>query len=328
MIEVSKLTKRFDDFTAVDEVSFTVDKGETLILLGPSGCGKTTTLKMINLLIEPSAGTVRIAGTDVRKRRARELRKHIGYVIQNVGLFPHYTVAQNIATVPKLLKWDRQKIRDRSRELLEMLDMPPDEFLQRYPQELSGGQQQRVGLARALAADPPVILLDEPFGALDPLTRVQIQKEFKKLETIITKTLVMVTHDVFEAVELGDRICLLKKGQVQQFGTPKELLFSPANPFVTEFFEANRFQLELKVMTLEDIVPELERRETAGGEIHEFREDTNLLHVLETMDRSAARDLTLRVTDADDRPIVDTTLDRAMAAFYRQKARMGQSQGA
>lgn len=236
MIEVSNLTKTFNGKVTVDNISFSVSKGETFVMLGTSGCGKTTTLKMINRLVEPSSGRITINGKDIRDENPEILRRHIGYVIQSIGLFPHYTVEQNIEIVPRLLKWEKEKIKKRIAELLELLGLPPSEFLKRYPHDLSGGQKQRIGLARALASDPPLVLLDEPFGALDPITRKQIQKEFKSLESILNKTMILVTHDIQEAVLLGDRVCLMRGGKIEQIGKPDELISSPANSFVKEFF--------------------------------------------------------------------------------------------
>lgn len=244
MIEVKNLSKSFNGKIAVDNISFIVGEGETFVLLGTSGCGKTSTLRMINCLVEPTSGEIKINGKNIREKRPEDLRKQIGYVIQSVGLFPHYTVEENIAVVPKLLNWNRKEISNRVYSLMEMIGLPPNEFVKRYPHELSGGEKQRVGLARALAADPPVVLLDEPFGALDPITRRQIRKEFITLESLLKKTMVLVTHDVFEAFELGEKICIMDNGKIQQIGTQKELLFNPANLFVKTFFEADKKYLE------------------------------------------------------------------------------------
>ncbi len=271
MIEAIELTKEYNGVTVVDKVCFQVLVGETLGLIGTSGCGKTTTLKMLNRLIDPTSGQVLIAGHDVLTRKPEPLRQSIGYVIQNTGLFPHYTVAENIAVVPQLLKWKEKKISRRTAELLQLVGLAPDKFARRYPHELSGGQQQRVGLARALAADPPIILLDEPFGALDQITRRQIQKEFKQMGSLIQKTMVLITHDVFEAVTLCDRICLMDKGKVQQIGTPKELIFRPQNQFVRDFFQVYLFQLKLQVTTLQDLTPWLQPKATVTGKFQEYQ---------------------------------------------------------
>lgn len=241
----------------VKDVSFTVGPGEVLVLLGTSGSGKTTTLKMINKLVERDGGKIVIQGEDTDTLTPFELRRRIGYVIQSIGLFPHYSIAQNIAIVPELLGWDKGKVRDRVHQLLEMMNLPA-ELLSRRPHQLSGGQQQRVGIARALAGDPPLILMDEPFGALDPITRQELQNEFKKLEGGLNKAIVLVTHDIMEAVSLGDRICILHHGEVQQIGTPRELIFRPANAFVTEFLGQHRLQLEMSVVLLRHLTPFLE----------------------------------------------------------------------
>ena len=252
MIAVTEISKRYEGKPVVNQVSFEVKEGQNLILLGTSGSGKTTVLKMLNRLIEPSSGMICLDGQDVRSMPVESLRRNMGYVIQQSGLFPHYTVRENIALVPKLLRWSAADIRRRTDELIQLVGLSA-EFLSRYPAELSGGQQQRVGIARALAANPPIILLDEPFGALDPITKQQIVEEFTTLETLKEKTVVMVTHDVFEAITIGDTICLLDQGKVQQIGTPHELLFSPANDFVRSFFDAQRFRLELQIVRLQEV---------------------------------------------------------------------------
>jgi osmoprotectant transport system ATP-binding protein len=255
MIELSSVSKKYEgEVTAVDQLSFTVRKGETFGLVGTSGCGKTTTLKMINRLIEPTSGEITINETPNTQQPPEQLRRGIGYVIQNVGLFPHYSVEENIAITPELLGWDASRITKRSRELLHLVGLNPDQMAGRNPADLSGGQQQRVGLARALAADPAIILMDEPFGGVDPITKEQIQKKFKELLRRMEKTVVLVTHDVFEAFDLCDRLCLMDQGQAQQTGTLRELLFHPANSFVLSFFDEHRLQLQMMSVTVEDIL--------------------------------------------------------------------------
>ncbi|UUI83710.1 choline ABC transporter ATP-binding protein OpuBA [Bacillus halotolerans] len=224
---------------AVNSVNLEIEKGEFICFIGPSGCGKTTTMKMINRLIEPSAGQIFIDGENMMEQDPVELRRKIGYVIQQIGLFPHMTIQQNISLVPKLLKWPEQQRKERARELLKLVDMGPD-YLDRYPHELSGGQQQRIGVLRALAAEPPLILMDEPFGALDPITRDSLQEEFKKLQKTLHKTIVFVTHDMDEAIKLADRIVILKGGEIVQIGTPDDILRNPANAFVEEFIGKER----------------------------------------------------------------------------------------
>ncbi|MCY9192728.1 choline ABC transporter ATP-binding protein OpuBA [Bacillus spizizenii] len=224
---------------AVNNVNLKIAKGEFICFIGPSGCGKTTTMKMINRLIEPSAGKIFIDGENIMEQDPEELRRKIGYVIQQIGLFPHMTIQQNISLVPKLLKWPEQHRKERARELLKLVDMGP-EYLDRYPHELSGGQQQRIGVLRALAAEPPLILVDEPFGALDPITRDSLQEEFKKLQKTLHKTIVFVTHDMDEAIKLADRIVILKAGEIVQVGTPDDILRNPADEFVEEFIGKER----------------------------------------------------------------------------------------
>ncbi|KAF1678415.1 choline ABC transporter ATP-binding protein OpuBA [Bacillus sp. SKDU12] len=224
---------------SVNNVNLEIQKGEFICFIGPSGCGKTTTMKMINRLIEPSAGKIFIGGENIMEQDPVELRRKIGYVIQQIGLFPHMTIHQNISLVPKLLKWPEQQRKERARELLKLVDMGP-EYLDRYPHELSGGQQQRIGVLRALAAEPPLILMDEPFGALDPITRDSLQEEFKKLQKTLHKTIVFVTHDMDEAIKLADRIVILKGGEIVQVGTPDDILRNPADEFVEEFIGKER----------------------------------------------------------------------------------------
>lgn len=255
MILAEHLTKTFAGTTAVDDVSFEISEGQTLILLGTSGCGKTTTLKMLNRLIEADSGQVFVQGKDISSIKPQELRRSMGYVSQNNGLFPHLTVAENIAIVPKLLKWEKGRIQQRTEHLLEQLNLPYKNYREKYPDELSGGQKQRVALARALVFDPPLLLMDEPFGALDPLTRSAIHQEFKSLPELQRKTIVMVTHDMAEAFELGDQIGLMHQGSLRQMGTPVDLMFRPANAFVKSFFQHQRYQLELKALKLSHLWP-------------------------------------------------------------------------
>ena len=239
---------------AVNDLNFDIKKGEFICFIGPSGCGKTTTMKMINRLIEPSEGKIFVDGENVLETDPVKLRRKIGYVIQQIGLFPHMTIEQNISLVPKLLKWSVEKRRERAKELLNLVDMTPD-YLDRYPHELSGGQQQRIGVLRALAADQPLILMDEPFGALDPITRDSLQSEFKKLQRKLGKTIVFVTHDMDEALKLADRIVIMKEGSVVQFDTPDEILRNPVNEFVEEFIGKDRLaQARPNLQTVEQIM--------------------------------------------------------------------------
>ncbi|MDF9715663.1 ABC transporter ATP-binding protein [Nocardioides sp. ChNu-153] len=239
---------------AVESLSLTVPAGEVVMFIGPSGCGKTTSLKMINRLIEPTSGTITIGGEDVRGRDADELRRTIGYVIQGGSLFPHLTVADNIAVVPKLLKWSKQRTADRVEELLDLVGLEPGRYRDRYPRELSGGQQQRVGVARGLAADPPVVLMDEPFGAVDPITRQRLQDEMLGIQRELGKTIVCVTHDIDEAIKLGDRILILSEGaHVEQYDTPENVLAAPANDFVADFVGAGSTLKQLSLSRVDEL---------------------------------------------------------------------------
>lgn len=235
MIEFKNVTKQYGDKVAVDEVSFNIKEGEIFVLIGPSGCGKTTTLKMINRLIPLTTGYIYFKDRPISEYPVYEMRWDIGYVLQQIALFPHMSIKENIAQVPLMKKWTDADIDERIDELLTMVGMEPDQFKDRKPDEISGGQQQRVGVARALAADPPVILMDEPFSALDPISREKLQDDLIDLQKQINKTIVFVTHDIQEAMKLGDRICLLKDGHVEQIGTPDEFLTSAENDFVREF---------------------------------------------------------------------------------------------
>ncbi|WNJ17780.1 ATP-binding cassette domain-containing protein [Pontibacter sp. G13] len=251
-IEVRNLKKQFGRTVAVKDLSFTVKSGSTLVLLGTSGCGKTTTLKMINRLIKPTSGDILFDGSPTARYSATEIRRKIGYVIQKGGLFPHYTVRQNITLLPDLLGWPSSQKAQRVDLLAEKLHIDRT-LLDRYPHELSGGQQQRVSLARALAANPPVMLLDEPFGALDPITRTHIQDEFLQLDELQDTTTLIVTHDVSEACKLADVICLMDAGKIRQMGSPKELLFQPADEFVRSFFDHKRLELQFKLLSISEL---------------------------------------------------------------------------
>jgi len=255
MIGIEHLTKRYGPLAAVDGVSLTVERGQIAALVGTSGSGKTTLLRMINRLVEPSSGRVLIGGTDTATLPPHLLRRRIGYAIQGHGLFPHRSVAQNIATVPRLLGWDRRRIARRVDELLELFQLPPAEFRDRMPHQLSGGQQQRVGVARALAARPELLLMDEPFGALDPVIRARAQDDLRRIQRELGTTLIVVTHDMEEAITLGDRIAVMDQGRLLQYATPREILTAPATPFVRELIgtEARPFRL-LSLSCVADLV--------------------------------------------------------------------------
>ncbi|GGU72300.1 ABC transporter ATP-binding protein [Streptomyces albospinus] len=252
MIRFEHVTKRYaDGTTAVDDLSFEVAEGELITLVGPSGCGKTTTMKMVNRLIEPTGGRILVDGEDIAAADPVELRRRIGYVIQQVGLFPHKTVLDNTATVPHLLGHPRKKARARAAELLDLVGLDPSVYGDRYPDQLSGGQRQRVGVARALAADPPVLLMDEPFGAVDPVVREHLQNEFLRLQSTLHKTVLFVTHDIEEAVRLGDRIAVYGAGRIEQLDTPATVLGAPATPYTAEFVGADRGLKRLSVTPVE-----------------------------------------------------------------------------
>jgi osmoprotectant transport system ATP-binding protein len=254
MIRMENVTKRYAESTvaSVDNLSMEIPEGSTVALIGPSGCGKTTTMRMINRLIDPSEGKIFVNGEEVTKADPVLLRRHIGYVIQNVGLFPHMTISENIASVPRLLGWEQPRIDKRTEELLHLVGLDPKEMLRRYPRQLSGGQRQRIGVARALAADPPVLLMDEPFGAIDPIARTRLQDEFKQILKRVRKTVVLVTHDLDEAIRLGDRIAIMRSGKIVQYDTPDTILSKPADEFVANFVGIDRAIKRLSLFAVSD----------------------------------------------------------------------------
>lgn len=257
MIKLEYVGKTYTDGTeAVKDLTMEIKQGEFCIFLGPSGCGKTTSMKMINRLIPLTTGKIYVDGVDALELDQNELRRGVGYAIQNIGLFPHRTVAENIATVPTLLKWPKQKKRKRAEELLNLVGMDPKTFIDRYPSELSGGQQQRIGVARCLGADPPILLMDEPFGAIDPITRSKLQDEFLKIQAKIKKTIAFVTHDINEAIKMGDTIALMREGELVQYTDPATLLGSPKNEFVRNFIGADRVLKGLRLLKAKDVMQE------------------------------------------------------------------------
>jgi osmoprotectant transport system ATP-binding protein len=293
MIRLENLSKVFpgQDEPAVDDLSMDIYEGEIVVLVGPSGCGKTTTMKMVNRLIEPSSGRIFLQGEDVTKVNSDNLRRRIGYVIQQIGLFPHMTIADNIATVPKMLGWDKERTSERIDELLETVGID-NSYRNRYPKELSGGQRQRIGVARAMAADPPVLLMDEPFGAIDPITRDRLQDEFLRLQREIKKTIVFVTHDIDEAVKMGDRIAILKqRSQIAQYDTPENILTDPADDFVRDFIGTGASIKRLSLSTVSEI-------ETADWPVARLTDSHNV--VREKM-RSSSRDYVL-LLDEQEKP--------------------------
>jgi osmoprotectant transport system ATP-binding protein len=266
MIRFENVTKKYNNASmpAVDSLSIHIKEGEICMLVGPSGCGKTTTMKMINKLIKPDSGNIYIDGKNIENLDSIELRLNIGYIIQDIGLFPHMTIAENIATVPVELGWKKEEINTRVDELLELMELDPKIYRRKKPKELSGGQKQRVGVARALAANPRIMLMDEPFGALDPITRGKLQDEFLKIQEKIRKTIIFVTHDIDEAIKMGDKIAVLKEGKIVQLGTPSEILSSPADNFVSELIGSNS---SLKMMNLIKCKSLIEEVYTVGVDI-------------------------------------------------------------
>ncbi|MED3987124.1 betaine/proline/choline family ABC transporter ATP-binding protein [Peribacillus simplex] len=293
---------------AVKNISLDIKKGEFICFIGPSGCGKTTTMKMINRLIEPSKGKILINGENIMEKDPVELRRQIGYVIQQIGLFPHMTILENITLVPKLLKWNEQKKKERALELLQLVDMGP-EYLERYPYELSGGQQQRIGVLRALASNPPLILMDEPFGALDPITRDALQEEFKNLQRTLDKTIVFVTHDMDEAIKLADRIVILKAGEIVQVGTPDEILRNPANEFVEEFIGKDRL---LQTRPNVELVEQIMSRNPIS-----ITEEKSLTDAITTMRKKRVDSLLV----VDEQNVLKGFVDVETISEYRKKAK-------
>jgi osmoprotectant transport system ATP-binding protein len=307
---------------AVVDLSLEVEEGEILVLLGTSGSGKTTAMKMINRLVEPTSGCILVEGRDASRQDPTELRRKIGYAVQEIGLFPHMTVGENVGVVPDLLGWPKEKTKERVLELLEMVGLDPGAFYQRAPHQLSGGQKQRVGVARALAADPQIVLMDEPFGALDPITREGLQDAFLELHRRIHKTVVFVTHDVFEAVRLGSRIALLDVGELQQLASPAEMVAKPANRFVEQFLGTQRFHLSLVTRRVGDLIESPGRNvtpQTAGG---------SGKGRLSPSDSLAAALLAFRDTRAAEMPVYDGELyladlsrDELVSAVMDRKGR-------
>jgi osmoprotectant transport system ATP-binding protein len=314
-LEFQDVTKQYpgSDVPAVRELSLTVEPGETVMLVGPSGSGKTTAMRMVNRMVDMTSGDILIDGRSVRESEPAQLRRHIGYVIQHVGLFPHRTALQNIGTVPQLLGWPKERILERARELVELVGLDSD-LADRYPAALSGGQRQRVGVARALAADPPLMLMDEPFGALDPITRDRLQGEFERLKQRVPTTIVFVTHDIDEAIRLGDRVAILRQGGVlAQYATPAELLLHPADAFVEEFVGADRTLKRLNLLRVADAELEPAGPTTADGAL---RPATSLRDALAALLQEPEG--RLPVADGDGRVLGCLTVDAVHAKLRRE----------
>ncbi|HET9760321.1 MAG TPA: betaine/proline/choline family ABC transporter ATP-binding protein [Nocardioidaceae bacterium] len=312
-IVLKDLTKKYPNQAkaAVDSVNMEIPAGEIVVFVGPSGCGKTTTMRMINRLIEPTSGTITIGGEDVTGLDDVQLRRKIGYVIQQIGLIPHLSIAQNVALVPKLLKWDRKRVTERVDEMLTVVGLDPEQYRSRYPRQLSGGQQQRVGVARALAADPPIMLMDEPFGAVDPITRSRLQDEFLSLQQTLRKTIVFVTHDFDEALKIGDRIAVLREGsQIAQYDTPEAILAHPADEFVEGFIGEGASLKRLHFERVDSL--DLDAGPDAAA-THDTVDVSSTLHA--ALDLMVGKGLSAVTVHRDGRPVgtvtVQAILDRA-----------------
>lgn len=313
MIRFENVFKRYGDFDALGGVSLEVVQGELVALLGPSGCGKTTLLRTVNRLVEPTEGKVFVGEQDVRGLDEVQLRRGMGYVIQSIGLFPHMNVLENVMVVPRLLGWKKQKREARAKEMLALVGLEPQAFANRYPRELSGGQAQRVGLARALAADPPVLLMDEPFGAVDPPTRERLQDEFLKLQSELRKTVLFVTHDLEEAVKISDRICLMNAGRIEQYDPPEVLLRHPKTPFVQSFLGPSRTLLRLSRIPLDRLIEPLDSHRPSVA----IPYSASAREAFSTLLASGLR--TLGVTDATGRPIGLVRLETLLAAVSEEE---------
>jgi osmoprotectant transport system ATP-binding protein len=306
IIEYDRVSKNFPGALrpAVDEVSLDVQEGHLVVLLGPSGCGKTTLMKMVNRLYEPTGGQVRVGGTEIHRLKVTELRRKIGYVIQQVGLFPHMRINKNVGIVPKMLGWDKNRVEKRVDELLELVGLPPEEYRQRFPGQLSGGQQQRVGLARALAADPSIMLMDEPFAAIDNITRTRLQDELVRIQRTVRKTILFVTHDVEEAIKLADEIVIMENGRVIQYDSPLNILTHPANEFVARLSGANDVLRRLSLQTVGSVMLPV------GDNFRNFQQvtqDTDLRDALAQLLSSQQQELS--VVDGQGQPVGRLTLD-------------------
>jgi osmoprotectant transport system ATP-binding protein len=310
VITLEHVTKRFPGTgsASVDDLSLRVPEGSIVALIGPSGCGKTTTMRMINRLVDPTSGTIFVNGEDVTQVDPIRLRRHIGYVIQQVGLFPHMTVEQNIAAVPKLLGWAPSRIASRTEELLVLVGLDPADMARRYPRQLSGGQRQRVGVARALAADPPVLLMDEPFGALDPIARARLQAEFRQILDRVRKTVVLVTHDLDEAIRMGDRIAIMKGGRIVQYDTPDAVLSNPVDGFVESFVGIDRAIKRLSLFAVTAVMT----AEPAPHRAHPVSAHSNLRDALALM--VAANSDVLAVVDESGAVIGRVTREAVFSA--------------
>jgi osmoprotectant transport system ATP-binding protein len=315
MIELRNVTKSYGKHEAISNLNISFPQNEISVLIGPSGCGKTTTLEMINGLVKPDAGEITIDGKNLTNTDLITIRRQIGYVIQEVGLFPHYNIFDNIALVPRLLKWNEERVRSKVHELMELVNLSSD-HLPKYPSQLSGGQQQRVGVARALVADPQYLLMDEPFGALDPINRSRLQEEFLRIQRQLRKTVVFVTHDMDEALKLGDHIAIIKDGQLLQFDSPIKLMREPKTEFVREFIGANRMLKALQMMTIADLPENLLKPADQEFKFEKgiLTADTDLQSALEAL---LTKSTTLPVFDGEKKLRGLLTLDQ-LQTFLKQ----------
>jgi osmoprotectant transport system ATP-binding protein len=319
MIKLVNITKEYSGKPVVNQISLNVQKGELCVLIGPSGCGKTTTLKMINRMIEANNGDIYIQDKNVKKYRPEILRRNIGYVIQSIGLFPHMSVKENISVVPNLLKWDKRRIEKRVYEILDLLHLDPGQYIHKYPFELSGGQAQRIGIARALASNPEILLMDEPFGALDPITREQLQKELVKLQTELNKTIVFVTHDIDEAIRLADKVAIMRDGQIIQYDTPERILSKPKNKFVINFIGTDRALKRLSRKSVNDFIHKVkpvDRKENIANIIKMFDDEKRFFWVVDDDNQLLAWIDKDDIDDYDDNTTVEDMMTRIASDEY------------
>lgn len=319
MITYEDVTKTYNDtVTAIDDVSFHVNEGETVVLLGPSGCGKTTLLRMVNRLESITKGDIKVNGNSITSLNEIDLRRNIGYVIQSNGLFPNMTIEKNVTIVPDLLGWDRKKKKDRFQYLMDLVGLNPDEFGHRYPHELSGGQQQRVGVIRALAADPPVMLMDEPFGALDPIIRERVQDEFLQIQREVHKTILFVSHDIDEAIKMGDKIALMQDGQLMQYDSPTNLLTNPSSEFVSQFVGQDRALKSLSLLSLADLIEKGVLSPAPTDSFHpKVEAKTSVKDALSMILNQDSNELI--VVNAHDQPIGMVALEHIQGYLSQQK---------
>lgn len=320
MIKFQNVVKTYGEGkTAIDDISFNVDDGEFVILLGPSGCGKTTLLRMVNQLESITGGDIILGGESVKQSNIIEMRRNIGYVIQSNGLFPNMTIEDNVMAVPNLIGWDRAKQHKRYTYLMDLIGLNPDEYRKRYPHELSGGQQQRIGVARALAADPPVMLMDEPFGALDPIIRTRLQEEFLQIQREVKKTILFVSHDIDEAVKMGDRIALLRDGKVMQYDRPEEILIHPKNDFVSEFVGEDRILKSMSLYSIKDLSKVCTLKPTVASKGSQTLKDTTSLRTAISLLLNQSADQ-LIIEDANGNNMGSLTFD-LVDEFLRKEVR-------